>query len=391
MAEDIPLTFYQPAGLFLKQDAKICIEVKIPEIKVSGVSISNWEVMEKLKLLSQPEEFQRLRVATYSREKIQFEGEFDSMRALRKVILLLNRKSIKLSGFTDLLKVRATQLEPEFPSKKTWEEYFMDRGMEKFDDGKPGERPDTVHVKGLPVKWFKSASSEDKPCTRILTEAFQKFGKVSQVGIYEIPAPSSSTQSSGDFASFGPGSSQCLHFEAYIQYEKYASFCTAMSSLKGVKMIRLEDGGKEAVASIIVDFDRGAFLSERHMRKRRRAEEKRLKALEEQKRKEEQIKKAKEEKMLAEQKAAEEAKARRKAERLEQKQRRKQQQALLVSQLKEVAVQRREEAQRLLSVLLAGAAEAKLADIIMYRIVWFLSACAYLENGKKYAPKCQLH
>ena len=25
----------------------------------------------------------------------------------------------------------------------------------------------------------------------------------------------------------------------------------------------------------------------------------------------------------------------------------------------------------------------------MYRIVWFLSACAYLENSKKYAPKSQ--
>ena len=26
----------------------------------------------------------------------------------------------------------------------------------------------------------------------------------------------------------------------------------------------------------------------------------------------------------------------------------------------------------------------------IYRIVWFLSACAYLENSKKYAPKSQV-
>ena len=27
---------------------------------------------------------------------------------------------------------------------------------------------------------------------------------------------------------------------------------------------------------------------------------------------------------------------------------------------------------------------------VYYRIVWFLSACAYLENSKKYAPKSQV-
>ena len=27
---------------------------------------------------------------------------------------------------------------------------------------------------------------------------------------------------------------------------------------------------------------------------------------------------------------------------------------------------------------------------LRYRIVWFLSACAYLKNSKKYAPKSQV-
>ena len=54
-----------------------------------------------------------------------------------------------------------------------------------------------------------------------------------------------------------------LHFESYIQYEKYSAFCNAMSSLKGMRIIRLEDGGKEVVAKITVDFDRTGFLSER--------------------------------------------------------------------------------------------------------------------------------
>ena len=36
-------------------------------------------------------------------------------------------------------------------------------------------------------------------------------------------------------------------------------------------------------------------------------------------------------------------------------------------------------------------AKLELADAFQqYRIVWFLSACAYLKNSKKYAPKYQV-
>ena len=30
------------------------------------------------------------------------------------------------------------------------------------------------------------------------------------------------------------------------------------------------------------------------------------------------------------------------------------------------------------------------SSVYIYRIVWFLSACAYLKNSKKYAPKSQV-
>ncbi len=283
IADDVPLAFYQPAGLFLKAEARIFIEVKLPEIKVSGVTVSNWEVMEKLKSLSKPEEFQTLRVARYSRERIEFEGEFESLRPMRKVVLLLNGKSMKLSGFTELLKIKARHLETPFPTKKEWEDYFADRGVQAFDEAKPGERPDTLRIKGLPVKWFASKTSEGKPCPRVLTQAFQKFGKVRQVGIYDSSSSSSSSHSeSGSFSSFGPGSgARCMHFEVYIQYDKYAAFCAAMSSLKGMKILRLEEGGREALAKVSVDFDKTAFLSDRNVRKRRHAEERRQREREE--------------------------------------------------------------------------------------------------------------
>ena len=276
MADDVPLVLYHPAGLFLKADAKITILVKIPEIKVFGVTISNWEVMEKLKGLSKPEEFLNLRVVNYSRERIVFEGEFESLRAMRKVALLLNGKVIKLSGFSDLLKVRVKQ-DGDSPVKQEWEDHFADRGVDAFDEGKPGERPDTIRIQGLPVKWFASKTSNEQPCPRVLTQAFQKFGRVRQVGIYD-PTPCQPKS----FSAFGPGANaRSLHFEGYIQYEKYSAFCNAMSSLKGMKIIRLEDGGKEVVAKITVDFDRTGFLSERSIRKRRHAEERRRQEQEE--------------------------------------------------------------------------------------------------------------
>lgn len=352
MSDDVPLAFYQPTGLFLKSDAKIWLEVKLPEIRSSG-SISNWEVMEKIKALSKPEEFQSLRVVNYSRERIQFEGEFESLRAMRKVVLLLNHKSMKLSGFSELLKMKAKRNEPPYPSKKEWEDYFLDRGMDSFEDGIPGERPDTLHISDLPVKWFSSSTSEGRPCPRVLTLAFQKFGKVRQVGIYET----SSSDDHKDFSSFGP--SKQLYFDAYIQYEKYGSFCSAMSSLKAMKLIRLESGGREAVARLKVDFDRTAYLSDKNVRKRQRAEEKRQKELEEERKLKEEEMKARERKRQLELKEEEEAKALKKAKRQEEKRNKKEKQLLLVAQLKAVAVQRREEAQHLLRVLLAGAAEAK--------------------------------
>ncbi len=352
MADDVPLALYLPAGLFLKPDPKLSIEVKIPDIKVMGTSVSNWEVMEKIKILSLPEIFVSLRVVKYSREKIHFEGELDSIRAMRKTVLLIDGKSIKLSGFAELLKVRAKLREMPHPSKQEWEDYFSDRGMEVFDDEDPGERPDTVHIKGLPVQWFVSKTSEGGPCHRILTQAFQKFGRVREVGIYE------SSSNSSAFSSFGPGTN-ALHFEAFIQYEKYSGFCSAMQSLKGMKLIRLEGGGKEAMAIVSVDFDHNAFLSDRNIRRRRRAEEKQRRAREEEERRNKERRKLEEEEEERAKREAEELKAQKRSRKMEAKEKKKQHQVQIVEELKAVAMSRREEAQRLLSVLLAGAAEKK--------------------------------
>lgn len=264
----------------MKTVSHITIEVRLPEIRNPGVTVSNWEIMERIKEQSKPEQYQTLRVELSSRELIRFSGEFESVRALRKAVLLLNGKSIKLKGFPDPLRIQAHQTLTDHPSRQKWEMYFQDRGVESFDEGKPGERADTVHVKGLPVRWFSSKTSGGKPCPKVLTDAFEKFGKVRQVGFYD---PSEESTQKG-FASFGPGAAtQVLNFEAYVQYEKYSGFCSAMEGLRNVQILRLQSGG-QGLAKISVDFDRTGFLSERGIRKRLHLEEKRKREREEEER-----------------------------------------------------------------------------------------------------------
>lgn len=347
--DEVPLTFYSPAGLFLKPDARISIQVKLPQIRVCGVSISNWEVMERIKELVKPETFTTFRVVHYSREVVDFEGDFESVRAMRKVILLLHKKTIKLSGFSEVLQVSAKPHQPPYPSKDECEEFFKQRGVESFDDGRPGERADTVLVKGLPVKWFVSRTSEDRPCSKLLSQAFQKFGSVRKVGVSDYPSQTNT---------FGPNS-MSHHFDCYIQYEKYTSFTNAMSCLKSMKLLRLEDAGKESTIPITVDFDRGAYLSDRNIRKRQREEERRTKEAEEQARKEQEEKQELELQKEAEKKREDEERLTRKAKKLEEKRKKREQKSKLISHLKDIAGRRREEAQRLLAVLLAAAAQAR--------------------------------
>ena len=104
------------------------LTVLIPEIKSFGVTISNWEVMEKIKQASKPDDFVSLRVTNSSREMIHFEGELLSVKVMRKLTLLLTGKTIKLRGFAEPLRIQAKPFLSDFPTKKDWEEYFRNKG-----------------------------------------------------------------------------------------------------------------------------------------------------------------------------------------------------------------------------------------------------------------------
>jgi len=49
-------------GLYVKPVAKLNISVQLPQLKSPGASISNWEVMEKLKKMIKPDSFLVLKV-----------------------------------------------------------------------------------------------------------------------------------------------------------------------------------------------------------------------------------------------------------------------------------------------------------------------------------------
>lgn len=93
-------------NLYLKPIAKMTVSVALPQLKLPGKSISNWEVMERIKAMVAPEQFSALRISKSTMDFIRFEGEVENKTLVKNLLTRLDGKSIKLSGFTDVLKVR---------------------------------------------------------------------------------------------------------------------------------------------------------------------------------------------------------------------------------------------------------------------------------------------
>ncbi|XP_065185665.1 A-kinase anchor protein 17A-like [Sycon ciliatum] len=282
MADDGPVLLCDELHLHLRHVAKVTVAVLLPEMKGVSVSISNWEIMEKLKALAAPEVFSQLRVGKTTRQILYFEGELPSLRALRKAIVQLHGKAIKLGGLTQQLRVKAGESELHFPTKKDWESYFQDRGVPSFDEGLPGDRCDTICIQGIPTMWMIPAGSRlpnltstskvrDKVerhdmLTKMLSKSFGKFGKVKRVDVIENGAE----LASGNFSSFGPSTTPQSTFVGYVQYEDYASFCSAMAGLRGMKLVQRVKGEPELAVPLAVNFDKSSHMSDRCVRKRRK-------------------------------------------------------------------------------------------------------------------------
>lgn len=116
---------------------------------------------------------------------IRFEGELEDRGKLRHVLGRLDGRPIRLAGFSESVKLRASEAKDDFPTRHDWDSFFRD--ARNMDEMKAGERPDTIHLSNLPIKWFCPRHQENddsaKPSESIFKRIFEKFGDVRCVDI----------------------------------------------------------------------------------------------------------------------------------------------------------------------------------------------------------------
>ncbi|KAM9032367.1 A-kinase anchor protein 17A isoform 4-T4 [Sarcophilus harrisii] len=274
-------------GLYLKPITKMTISVALPQLKQPGKSISNWEVMERLKGMVQSHQFSTLRISKSTMDFIRFEGEVENKSLVKSFLACLDGKTIKLSGFSDILKVRAAEFKIDFPTRHDWDSFFRD--AKDMNETLPGERPDTIHLEGLPCKWFAlKESGSEKPNEEVLVKVFETFGEIRNVDIPMLD-PYREEMTGRNFHTFSFGGH--LNFEAYVQYKEYVGFIKAMNALRGMKLMYKGEDGKAVACNIKVSFDSTKHLSDASIKKRQ-LERQKLQELEQQR--EEQKRKEKE-------------------------------------------------------------------------------------------------
>uniref|UniRef100_A0A8C6SZR9 A kinase (PRKA) anchor protein 17A n=1 Tax=Neogobius melanostomus TaxID=47308 RepID=A0A8C6SZR9_9GOBI len=304
-------------NLYLKPIAKMTVSVALPQLKLPGKSISNWEVMERVKSMVAPELFSVLRISKSTMDYIRFEGEVENKTVVKNLLSRLDGKTIKLSGFTDVLKVRITvENKVDCPTRHDWDSFFRD--AKDMNETLPGERPDTIHLEGLPCRWFSQKDSQfpDRPSEEVLIVVFETFGKIRKVDIPMLD-PYREEMMDKNFSTFSFGGH--LNFEAYIQFVEYGGFTKAMDTLRSMKLMLKGEDGKAVACNIKVTFDTSKHLSDGAIKKRN-LERQKLQELEkqreEQKRREKEEEERKKEEERKQKEQEEEEKERRKEERL---------------------------------------------------------------------------
>ncbi|KAK6486934.1 A-kinase anchor protein 17A-like [Huso huso] len=301
-------------GLYLKPIAKMTVSVALPQLKQPGKSISNWEVMERLKAMVHPDQFSVLRISKSTMEFIRFDGEVENKGIVKKFLSKLDGKTIKLSGFSDILKVRAAEYKMEFPTRHDWDAFFRD--AKDMNETLPGERPDTIHLEGLPCKWFAAKdSNSEKPCESILKTVFETFGKIRNVDIPMLD-PYREDMMDKNFHTFSFGGH--LNFEGYVQYQEYIGFVKAMDALRGMKLMFSGEDGKAVACNIKVLFDTTKHLSETAIRKRQ-LERQKLQELERQREENKRKEKEEEERLKEEERKQKEQEEEEKERKREEK------------------------------------------------------------------------
>lgn len=248
-------------NLFLKPIAILNISVAIPAIvnKRHQKAISNWEVMERLKAMVSPREFTHIKVTKSTLDFIRFEGEVANKPVMEDVNSRLDGKHIKLSGFTEPFKIRCGATKSNYPTKTEWNSFFRD--APDYDETKPGERPDTVHVSKLPCNFFK-VGDNTRPSENVVLRVFQKFGEIRQLDIPVLDPYRPKIDPRVDARAHA----NPVLFDVFVQYKSYDGFMICMDALRDMKFAH--KGEKSFSAPIEVKFDTTKHLSERELKKR---------------------------------------------------------------------------------------------------------------------------
>lgn len=116
---------------------------------------------------------------------VRFDAELEERERMRSVIARLDGNTIRLPGYSEVARIRASEAKDNFPKRHDWDSYFRD--ARNMDEKKPGERPDTIHISNLPIRWFCPRHMEQepnvKPSESIFKRIFEKFGSVRTVDI----------------------------------------------------------------------------------------------------------------------------------------------------------------------------------------------------------------
>src|SRR5699024_1156313 len=147
--------------------------------------------------------------------------------------------SIKLKEIPDLIRIKAAEAKSDFPTRQKWDAYFQE--AKDMDEMKPGQRPDTVHISRLPIKWFVPYHMTDEedvlPSEKMFYRIFEKFGQIRYV---DIPVCDPYRKKMKDHISgykvHSPDDKE--FFEGYVQFRDYIGFTKTMDALKGMKLLK---------------------------------------------------------------------------------------------------------------------------------------------------------
>ncbi|KAI5651487.1 A-kinase anchor protein 17A [Phthorimaea operculella] len=203
----------------------------------------------------------------HSSDTIRFDAELDQRDRLERVLARLEGRIIQLNDYPDPLKIKVSEAKLDFPSRHSWDSFFRD--ATDMDEMKPGERPDTVHIANLPIRWFVHDRDRDEdapPSEGIFKKVFEKYGNIRQV---DVPAadPFRMQMKSSMRGISTPAADAALYFEGYVQFSEYVGFVRCMDALRGKKLLRKKEDIAEW-CGMRVDFDKTKHMTDAAVKRR---------------------------------------------------------------------------------------------------------------------------